>query len=91
MVHVNRSQSILTISVASFLSNKSFLRHLVTVFPKVHVGNDQDQTILTMNIIPVVNKITWLPGLRELGSRNLIISEVLMYCESYVSVKINSF
>lgn len=89
MVHVNRSQSILTISVASFLSNKSFLRHLVTVFPKVHVV--QDQTILTMNIIPIVNKITWLPGLRELGSRNLILSEVLMYCESYVSVKINSF
>lgn len=89
MIHVNRSQLILTISVASFLSNKSFLRHLVKVFPKVHV--DQDQMILTMNIIPIVNKITWFPGLRELESRNLMIGEVLMYCESYVSVKINNF
>lgn len=47
--------------------------------------------ILTMNIIPIINKITWLPGLRELESRNLMIGEVLMYCESYVSVKINNF
>lgn len=47
--------------------------------------------ILTMNIIPIVNKITWFPGLRELESRNLMIGEVLMYCESYVSVKINNF
>ena len=62
---------------------------MVKVFPKVHV--DQDQTILTMNIIPIINKITWLPGLRELESRNLMIGEVLMYCESYVSVKINNF